>query len=500
MKLTSQQSAFVSAVVSGSDNIALVARAGSGKTSTIMAAVNALATSKPTAEIAICAYNKAIANEISEKLKKAGHTDWRKIQGTTIHSLGYSLIKFVFRSEIDDKKVIKLADPERFTGDNRALLEQYSSQVVSLVRYAKQAGVGFFDDAPIASVDVWHRLAEHFDVNGVDDAVHMEEIVRMAQHIYRMSLNDTGTIDFDDMILFPLIKNLRVKFGKDFIFLDEAQDLSRTRQALARKFLKPTGRMFIIGDDRQAIYGFSGADAEALDRMTSSINAIKMPLSVTFRCPINVVKLAQTIVPDITWAEGAAEGEVLEVDEMPSDITADDAILCRNTAPLITLAYGFIRQGKAAKVEGRSIGENLDKLCNRWKVTTIASFLDKLETYRDREVQKAAAKGNDTKIEEVNDRCDCLREICNACLANNRTDLQAVRDMIASLFADDVKGAITLCTYHRSKGREWGRVVLFEHKTRCPSKAARQAWQRLQEDNLAYVAFTRAMKTLVFVG
>jgi superfamily I DNA/RNA helicase len=141
----------------------------------------------------------------------------------------------------------------------------------------------------------------------------MEDIVEVCQQVYRQSLAQTDVIDFDDMILFPLIKNLRVKFGKDVIFLDEAQDLSRARQALARKFLKPSGRLVIVGDDRQAIYGFSGADAAALDNLVQSMNATVLPLSITWRCPKAVVSLAQTIVPDIEAAPTAPEGVVSTV-------------------------------------------------------------------------------------------------------------------------------------------------------------------------------------------
>lgn len=498
--LTTQQTAFVDAVVNGSDNISLIARAGSGKTTTIMAAVKALSKAKPNSSIVVCAYNKAIANEIQDKLNKAGLNDWRKVSGTTIHSLGFSLVKFVFKATIDDKKVLKLCDPTRFFGMDRTMLEQYSNQIVSLVRFAKQAGVGFFDDSPIADVRVWNDIASHFDVNGVDDQTHMEEIIRIAQNVYKMSLAQTDVIDFDDMILFPLIKNLRVKFTKDFIFMDEAQDLSRTRQALARKFLAPNGRMFVIGDDKQAIYGFSGADSEALARLTHQLNATVMPLSVSFRCPKAVIAMAQTIVADIEHAPNAIDGVVATVAELPDTIASGDAILCRNTAPLITLAYKFIKAGKAAKVEGRSIGEGLDKIVNRWKLSTISAFLGKLEIYRDREVQKANAKGNEQKAEEVNDKCDCLVEIANACLSQNKTSIADMKDFIANLFSDDVNNAIVLCTYHRSKGREWNNVYLWEHNTRCPSKAAKQAWQKQQESNLAYVAYTRAMQTLTFVG
>lgn len=73
-------------------------------------------------------------------------------------------------------------------------------------------------------------------------------------------------------------------------------------------------------------------------------------------------------------------------------------------------------------------------------------------------------------------------------------------EFIERLFADGMDNVVTLATYHRSKGREWDRVVLWEHASRCPSKAARQEWQLEQERNLAYVAFTRAKKTLVFVN
>ena len=75
-----------------------------------------------------------------------------------------------------------------------------------------------------------------------------------------------------------------------------------------------------------------------------------------------------------------------------------------------------------------------------------------------------------------------------------------VNDFIDALFADGAKGVLTLATYHRSKGREWPRVYLWEHSLRCPSKAARQPWQLAQEGNLAYVAYTRSQQTLGFVG
>lgn len=495
-KATLQQTTILNHLTNEKGHMAIVARAGCGKTSTILMAVSAIMDKFPRSEVLVCAFNKSIADEVGAKLKEAGHTDWRLVQASTLHSLGFGLLKRVFQPQIDDKKVRRIIEAQ-----NEPIYAEWGAQIESLVNYAKQAGVGFFPDLPIESTDVWAGLADHYDINGFDDTSVLDDVIMCARQIYRASLQQTDVIDFNDMILFPLIKNLKVRFGKDFIFLDEAQDLSRTRQALARKFLKyGTGRMIVVGDDRQAIYGFTGADAAALDNLIRSLNAKVLPLTVTWRCPQAVVRLAQSIVPDIVAADTAAEGEVGAVDALPEDLRATDAILCRNTKPLVQTAYSLIRKGVACKVEGRSIGDGLIQLARRWKVKTSDALLNRLADYQEREVQKAMAKDQEQKAEQVIDKCETLRVIIQACVANGKNMVADVVEFINNLFSDDVKGVLTLCTYHRSKGREWPRVFLINHNELCPSRAAKQQWQLEQESNLAYVAFTRAQQSLIFVG
>lgn len=511
---TAQQQAFLDGVTNTTSHIALVARAGTGKTTTILLAVTAVSRKFPEASQIVCAYNKAIADEVSDKLKKAGHNDWKRVRAATIHSLGFGLLKFFYKltqDSVDDRKVVKIIDGYAAALENQKISGEidintpnnwktFRIQIAKLVAVGKQAGVGFFADAAINDVGMWNELADRFDINGFDDTTDMDKVVALTQIVYRDSLNDTKTIDFDDMVLFPLVKNLRVRFGFDFIYLDEAQDLSRSRQALAKKFLNQNGRMIVVGDDRQAIYGFSGADSEALINLQNSLQAVKFPLTVTWRCPKSVVKLAQKYVPDFVAADEAPEGIVRDANGIPADLEVGDAVLCRNTAPLINIAYSLIRAGKPAKVEGRSIGEGLRQMTEKWKVTTINAFLARLEVYRQREVQKAQAKDNDSKVQEVNDRCDTLVEIAKMCQKKNLHSLQDMRDFIYSLFEDGVKDAIVLATYHRSKGREWNRVLLFKHHELCPSKFAKQAWQKRQEENLAYVAITRSKSILEFVN
>ena len=135
----------------------------------------------------------------------------------------------------------------------------------------------------------------------------------------------------------------------------------------------------IVGDDRQAIMGFAGASANALDDMIEELKADVLPLTMTWRCPKAVVALAQRYVPDIQAADEAIEGVVSYATELPAELLATDAILCRNTAPLVDQAYALIRRGIACKVEGREIGTGLLRLVDRWKtIKTVTAFLDKL--------------------------------------------------------------------------------------------------------------------------
>lgn len=462
----------------------------------------------PRAELLVCAFNKSIEIEISGKLKEAGY-DWKQVQAKTIHGLGYGLVRFVFRDPtIDEKKVNKIVEARgQADNDPECVWNRYPAQIIALVGYAKQEGFGFFPDRQIGDYTAWYHMADHYDVNGLDDTSETDLIVEAAQWAYKVSLAQTNVIDFDDMVLFPLVKNLRVKFGKDIIFGDEWQDLSRAKQALVKKFLKPnTGRLVMVGDDRQAIYGFTGADAAAMPNGIKAMNATVLPLSVTWRCPRAVVKLAQSLVPDIEAAPSAPEGLVEgvrgkePVEALLASLGPTDAVLCRNMAPLIDVAFKMIRAKKPVKVEGRNIGDGLIALARRWKVRTIDAYLNRLDAYQDREIQKAQAKDNERKAEEVADRCETMRVIAQATREEGGSTVDDIVAWIERLFADGAENVTVCATYHRSKGREWPRVVLWEHGDRCPSRAAKQDWQLQQEKNLAYVAFTRAQSELVFVS
>ena len=60
---------------------------------------------------------------------------------------------------------------------------------------------------------------------------------------------------------------------------------------------------------------------------------------------------------------------------------------------------------------------------------------------------------------------------------------------------------LTLSTVHRSKGLEYRRVYILqpEHMPLCGVMMYGQDWEKVQEVNIAYVAYTRSTSDLIFL-
>lgn len=481
-------------------NAIVEAVAGAGKTTTLVKACERM-----TGLVFLGAYNKKIAKEISGK---TGHLPnvWSK----TFHSMGMNAVTFFLaRSnknavQIDDKKVRKLIEAY-ILEKGRADLNDMAATVTKIVSMAKQRGIGVcFADTDA----VWLDMIDHFDLasdlpEGYEDR--MDIVVKFARVILRRSnqqAKEAWVIDFDDMVYLPLLWNLRLK-KFEWVLVDEAQDTNPTRREFAKRLLAPNGRFIAVGDPRQAIYGFSGADNDALDQIARDFDAKRLPLTVTYRCPKEVVKVAQEFVSHIVAHESAPEGLYTEqpYDVLPDQLLPGDAVLCRYNKYLVGLCFRLIRMGKPARIEGRAIGAGLVALTKKWKVKKLDALADRITKWRDREVAKASAKQNDTKVQEIEDKAETLFVLIERAMEQGITDTDGLRVMIESLFDDDVadkKGMITLCSVHKSKGLEWNRVFvlgLYE----LMGRECSQHWQTVQEINLQYVAVTRAQELLVNV-
>lgn len=503
--MSEQQLAVIRWVYEGKGSLELLARAGCGKTFTLMRVVEAI-TEGQFGDVALMAYNKTIATELKVQLERAGY-DWKLAQAGTVHSFGFGAWRKVApRVQLDDKKLYTIVSGLACDPAN-AIMVQAPDTVVKLCSLAKQRAVGHL--VPVDDYAEWFDIYDHFGLeNDVTEDIDTGDLIRAAQHVYKISLKQCReVIDFDDMILAPLVFKARF-WPKDWILLDESQDTNPARRALALAMLKPrTGRMIFVGDDRQAIYGFAGADSDSMSQLKKATSAITLPLNVTRRCPKAVVAEAQKLVPDFIAHHDAPEGIIRAIEYAMLEkegLGKTDAILCRNTAPLIQTAYALISKGIACRVEGREIGTGLIKLARRWKLKSLDALLSKLDDYQARETAKFMSRGQEERVEGLVDKIDCLKVVINKCLLEKNNTIDALVQDIESMFGNtrdgEVSPVLTLSTVHKSKGREWKRVYLLGRAKFMPSPYAKKPWQEQQEANLEYVAITRAMDELIDVA
>jgi superfamily I DNA/RNA helicase len=317
-------------------------------------------------------------------------------------------------------------------------------------------------------------------------------------------------IDYDDMVWLPVVLDLPV-IRYDLLLVDEAQDLNRAQQALAKRC---GYRLILCGDPRQAIYGFAGADADSMPRLVRELSAEKetcvvLPLTVTRRCGAAIVKEANAIVEDFTAHESNGPGQVRYVRYDDDGVTSwrsgvqdGDLILCRCNAPVISQCFRLIRQGLKANVLGRDIGKNLNtlvkKICGDLD-SPVVELVRKLTDWAHHEQAKELAKRHpsESKVISIMDKKECI--LCF--VQQNCVTVQDVLNRIDRVFVDNQEATgVRLSSIHKAKGLEARRVFFLRpEEAPCPHPMAKSPWQYEQERNLLYVGITRAIEELVYV-
>ena len=488
------------AVEHGDDNIAINAVAGSGKTTTIVAACKRLNASER--DVIFLAFNKLIVEELKGKLKNYAYV-------STLHSFGFSILKRLYNQpkygmyiKVDDWKYQKYVKDNAFSLSNIITPDTDAAKVfgfacnvdklytlarINLIEYNEN------DLSQLRNLCDEHNLLTLFDEVEV-----CNELLKTA---YRMPRD--LTIDFTDMIVLPLFHKDMIPTYK-YVFIDECQDLSRAQRELMLCAAK-NGRFIAVGDRNQAINGFAGADCSSFDKIADQPNTIELPLSVNYRCGTNMVRLAQEIVPHIQAHKGAIKGEVFHVKQLSRDLFKEnDMVLCRTSAPLVGLCMKLIESGITAVVKGKDIAQDLKNLIANANTRDIKALLAYLEEEKQkciniikeqRKCDDAMAK-NAAKYINLEDRCKCIENICMYSIK----DTTQLKTYINKIFSDEnIENAVMLSTAHKSKGLEANRVMILLPNKLPLKYPHQQRWQEVQEMNLKYVAVTRARKELIFV-
>lgn len=464
----------------GRRHLVVMARAGSGKTTTIIKGVKCA----PERNILLTAFNKRIADELNTRL-----ADTPAAVAKTLHSVGYAAVRLMWkgipvcqgtkRADRLTEQVVPYDTPlpiRRMVTNLHTKAREMEPLDPSMERLVQLAL--FFDYVPD---ETWVRYS-------------VEWIAQRAQAAMEFAKARPPThaigIDFADMVFLPLAWNL-LHPEYDLVVVDEGQDMNMAQLLIAQRVC--SGRMCIVGDDKQAIYAFRGADTQSLSRLRKELDAEQLPLTVTYRCGHAIVREAQQLVPDIEAGPSNPAGvvEMVDYDYLLKHAAPGDFVLSRLNAPLVSLTLCFLRKGKRARMVGRDIGAGILAVLKRIKCderTPLETLLQRLDEWESKTVAKYAAYGQTALI----DRCRDQAEMIQA-LAESSDTTSDMMNRIQWLFVEvKEEDQISCSSIHKAKGLEARRVFLLQ-------ESLYRRGDNEDERACHYVGITRAIQILSYV-
>lgn len=470
---TPEQQAIINAALNTTDNILISALAGAAKTTTLELICKAL----PVQPILSLAFNKRIAEEMKKKLpghvqamtlNSVGHRVWMKCCTGKIN-LNTNKNADILKGFMDGLSPRQRSEAwERFGENRKAIAKAKISGYIPDGKYPKAKRL-------ITTDEFWSQ----FDDDEVDRGLIEDSLTESIRQAY------SGHIDFDDQIFMSTL------FGSSFpqfplVMCDEVQDLSAINQEMLERLV--TQRLIAVGDHHQSIYRFRGAVSSGMVALREKFNMTEMGLSISFRCPIAVIENARFRAPHMQWPDWAKPGAVIRKEVWNAeDIEDGAAIICRNNAPLFSLAFRLLRRGRGIKLVGFDIGPNLIRTLKKLGDERMTR-LQVLQAIDKWEEEKLATK---KQVASTADKAEALRA-----LAESGETLAEIIARTEDLFKRS--GPIQLLSGHKAKGLEWDHVYHLDPH-RIPSTYAISDEDVEQEMNVKYVIETRAKDTLYFV-
>lgn len=290
-----QQLDIFSAIALGDSNLIVDAKAGTGKTTTIVHGMSYISRgdSLIAPSVVFLAFNKGIADTLRTRIP-------RQYTASTFHSLGLRALK---DSGIVGRNVDVVSGKCRKLVWNA--LDRDDPDTNNIIRL-----VGLFKSTwPEPEECEWRAFVDSWD----EPLEERGKAAAVSYAVVEASNRDRDKIDFDDMLYMPV--KFDASFDKyDWMFIDEAQDtnniqleiLERSQKfcSVARELAVAAGpltvaglianersstRLVFVGDPHQAIYAFRGANHDSMQRIAQRFACKTFPLSVSYRCPKAVV-------------------------------------------------------------------------------------------------------------------------------------------------------------------------------------------------------------------
>lgn len=573
MALNQEQQMFVDEVKSIADKLCkrvpangifLEAVAGSGKSTSIVNAVSAIK-DKPL-KILILAFNKAIANEMKTKVSGSS-----TLHIMTLNAKGHGHVMRYFKSigidsiNMDPQRLDNIPEENycmpfackgRILFTNPYVVKGIARQLIAAGMAPFYAGMKdkfiletIMEDPPImyesfrrfVSTNQQCRnlfynesILKHFTGNDAIDhmfSIKYYDAVKKLMHeycnIWSQSFRENGKMSFDDQLWIPsAVKNSKgysIVFPEyDMIFVDESQDLSASNILYIKKMLKRTGVVIAVGDPKQTIYQFRGADNNAVSLMIKTFSLKHMHLSNTYRCCRAVTTYVSSMVKPNFRTFSTVEGSVIKLRNDAAHYPDWSKVNEKNSiviAPayrlLIPVALNLVASGRIfhspelaslfsckaslLAVDNMLKYEDAGRRADELTVGQASALLDVIKNdLGNQECPSFRAYGYaNTAINILDPIMDTIIGFATTLPTKMDTPIITVLEMLErrmSCGKEYAYGAIRMSSIHKIKGKEYDTVYFF---TGLSMDEPHKSFKSDLDMNLHYVGATRAERQLI---
>ncbi len=511
------------AVTSQGSPLVVLAGAGSGKTRVLTRRIahRVVTGDADASHILALTFTRKAAGELQQRLARLGLRD--RVAAGTFHGIAYATLRR------------RWSDADR----NPPTLLDRKVGVLGRLLGRQPSGARPVAAADVAAEIEWAkaRLLGPADYEGEAlrggrrpplGAARMAELYQR----YEDEKRRRGLVDLDDLLILAgramrddpaFAASQRWRFRH--LFVDEFQDVNPAQHALLELWRGGRDDLCVVGDPRQAIYAWNGADPRFLDTLVDEQSgATVVTLDDNFRSTPQVLAVAHAVLaggdrrvapmtahrsdgplPSVQahpseLAEAQAIARALRDGRRPGRSWARAAVLARTNAQLVVVEEALRAAGIPVRVRGGAsflrrpaVVAALDEMGRQ--PGRLGPRLVDLST----DDGDGASPGDAQEADGWRDELVRLgRELLDIDPdATTDTFLTWLRTTLAGSEVAPGDDAVELATFHAAKGLEWSVVFIAGLESGLvPIGHARTDDQEAEERRLLYVAVTRAQDEL----
>lgn len=483
-----------------------VASAGTGKTTTLINKLTSCLEQTDPNKVCFTTFSKSGAQEAIDRVVDQFGYNEKDLEGfSTLHAYCYRRIPRKQMLNIEDYKTMGELVGLTITGS------------LATASWGKENT--FFSSLKGDKLLYYNGLMRNMLCNEaevlsqqIDSSISTQELIDFNE-FYSKYKNEKNKYDFTDQL--EVFYNSEHTPKNDYLFVDEAQDLSPLQWKIVNKLSTKTKHNYIAGDDKQSIYKFSGGDPKSLINKEGD----RTVLSETYRLPSKVLEYAETIASRIddkqdytvkSYKEGGNVHKIRSLQEL--NLNDESWLFLARNKTLLRIYEDFLIKKRLLFIssgEHSLFKEEQIKYILLWEKLRLGYKFkaQQLKTLYNNYLPCGAVikRGSKSLLDsmpdqELYDKVDLINNFGLKSIAkwNKVFKLPDVtKEVLLKAEAEnrlDKCGNLEVTTIHASKGREADNVVILPDMTSLTSTAYKKDPDN--EHRVFYVAATRAKQNL----